>query len=567
MGPENSFRTLSDYVSVVRRRFWVAFLPLVIIPTVATFVSLRQAPLYRASSQVLLIRQSLAATLSGTQDPTSLDADRLAETQATIARAPALARRVARAAGADQMTPETLLHDSTVSHRTDTDLLDFRVENEDRVLAIRLANSYATQFTIYRRQLDTSTLQAAVNEVQQRIRQLHLNPKSQLYATLIAREQQLKVLEALQTANTRVVKRADRASKVRPQPQRNLLFGALSGLIVGLGLALLVEALDKRVRSEDELEQLLQMPLLGRLPTPPRHLRRANRLAMLDEPRGPDAEAIRKLRTMLEFASLDDEVGMIAITSAVAREGKSTTAANLAIAIARAGRRVVLVDADLREPFIHVFFGITEQRGVTDVVLGRLSLEQALRNISLQFSRNRYALALVNREDGQEASRGGGSLEILPAGTPVPAPGEFIASRKFESVFSELRKRADVVIVDTPPLLAVGETLALVSKADGLIAVVRAKMTHRTTLDEVRRVLGEVRSKRLGFVITQASRHEGYGYGHRYGYGRVSQALEAGTGTGTDTGTAVEAPAPEVVKRPPSRRTPPRERRAREGGS
>ena len=153
--------------------------------------------------------------------------------------------------------------------------------------------------------------------------------------------------------------------------------------MLGLGLAFLFEALDTRIRSAAEVARRLGLPLLARIPAPRKKLQRADNLVMVAEPSSGSAEAFRVLRTNLEFARLDSDVRSILVTSAVEPEGKSTTAANLAVALARAGRRVVLVDLDLRRPYVDRFFRLFREPGITDVALGEVSLDEALTTIDL----------------------------------------------------------------------------------------------------------------------------------------------------------------------------------------
>ena len=187
-----------------------------------------------------------------------------------------------------------------------------------------------------------------------------------------------KPFETLQTSNATVVKAPLRAPQVSPRPIRNGLFGLAFGVIIGLGLALLVDALDTRVRSGDEIAARLGIPLLGRLPEPPKKVRERQKLVMLAEPHGRQAEAFRMLRTNLELANIDEDVKIIAVASALPSEGKSTTVANLAVAAARGGQRVALVDLDLRKPMLATFFEGAGPWGVIDVALGRVSLADAL---------------------------------------------------------------------------------------------------------------------------------------------------------------------------------------------
>src|SRR5205823_1128448 len=150
------------------------------------------------------------------------------------------------------------------------------------------------------------------------------------------------------------------------------------GVLLGIGLALLWETLDTRVRSAEDVSSKLRAPLLGRLPTPSRRIRNSDSLVMIEEPEGVQAEAFRMLRTNLEFARLERDAKTVMISSAIEQEGKSTTIANLAIAVARSGQRVALVDLDLRRPYLDRFFHLEGRPGIAHVALGQVSLDQAL---------------------------------------------------------------------------------------------------------------------------------------------------------------------------------------------
>src|SRR5262249_25573985 len=217
-------------------------------------------------------------------------------------------------------------------------------------------------------------------------------------------QSQLEVLGKLLAGNTIVLQPADQAGKVRPRPKRQALLAGLLGLVLGLALAFLAEALDRHVRSEHELDDALDLPLLARIPKPPRKLQKANDLVMLKEPGSVQAETFRKLRTSFEFVNPDGAARTIMVTSYVAKEGKSTTLANLAVALARAGRRVVLVDLDLRAPFLSRLFHVGGRPGITDVALKRAPLEQALRPVALAPLRS--SVDQLIKENGASPSNG-----------------------------------------------------------------------------------------------------------------------------------------------------------------
>jgi capsular exopolysaccharide synthesis family protein len=514
--------TLRDYLRILARHRWVVLTAVALVPAAAVLLALRQKPLYEASAEVLLSRQNLAATLTGTQDPTLFQqAERIAETQAKLARVPDVADRTISAVGVEGLTVRDFLASSSVSAERNADLLQFVVLSESETLAAQLATEYARQFTQYRLELDTRALVLARQEVEAQIAELDAGDDrtSALYSSLIEKEQQLRTMEALQTSNAFLVRSAERAEQVRPTPVRDGLVAGALGLLLGIMLAFTREALDTRVRSAEEIGARLGLPLLARLPQPSRRLRTTNKLVMLSEPRSVEAESFRMLRTNLEFVNLDRGACTIMVTSAVQAEGKSTTVANLAVAFALAGRRVALVDLDLRRPFVARFFGIDGTSGVTDVAVGRTDLQQAL--VPVELSRP---------SAGDADARGSGELVVLPSGSLPPDAGEFVGTRALGAILRNLRGQFDFVLIDAPPLLNVGDALALSDRVDGLLVVARLRVLRRGMLAELARILETAPADKLGFAVTDAGAEDGYGhtygYGYGYGYGRGERNRE-----------------------------------------
>jgi capsular exopolysaccharide synthesis family protein len=505
--------TLRDYLRILARHKWVIVLCAVLVPTAAVLLTLRQTPLYEASAEVLLSRQNLVATLTGTQDPQAFQqAERVAETQAQLAQVPDVASRTLEAVEGTGLTVQGLLEASTVEAQRGADLLQFTVTHGNRQLAEALASEYARQFTQYRLELDTRALVLARKEVETRLDELAAlgDTTSALATSLADKAQQLRTMEALQTSNAFVVRSADRATQVRPLPVRNGLLAGALGIVLGILLAFVWAALDTRVRSADEIAARLGIPLLARLPEPGRRLRSKNGLVMLVDPGGVQAESVRILRTNLEFVNLEREARTIMVTSAVEAEGKSTTIANLAVAYARAGQRVALVDLDLRRPFVGKFFGLEENPGVTDVALGRVELDKAL--VPIPISRP------ASSENGRAVL---GELEVLPSGALPPDAGEFIGTRTLGAILRSLRDRFDLVFVDAPPMLKTGDPLTLSGRVDAIVVVSRLKVVRRGMLAELLRILSTSPAAKLGFVVTDAGAEDGYGqsYGYGYGYG------------------------------------------------
>ena len=521
--------TLADYVALLNRRKWIILIPLVLAPLITVFLSSRQQAVYQASAEIYVKRTDIAAASVGVSNP-SLQQDpvRYLRTQADVARDPVLAKRVVQRAGVSGMSAGGLLGSSSVTPRPDADILDIAVTSTLPRAAVRLTNVYASQYSRYRTELDTARINDAIEGVKARIESLRANGVSigsAAYATLLQNQTQLETVGKLLADNTQVLQPAVGASKIRPRTKRNTILATLLAGVLGIGLAFLAEALDRRVRSEREVDEALGIPLLGRIPKPHRSLRKDDSLVMISEPRSIAAEPVRKLRTNIEFLNVERPRRTILVTSSVQREGKSTTVANLAIALARAGRRVALVDLDLRRPFLHRFFRAPVAPGLTDVVLGRVALEKALQPVPLA-AQNLRRLRRTSERVGvpilAQSSNGHsaveGALTLLPAGTIPPDAGELVAHERLGPVLEDLAGRFDFVLVDAPPLLAVGDALTLSAHVDALFVIVRLTVAHRGMLQEVGRLLEACPAEKLGYVLAGAELGEGYGYGYGYAY-------------------------------------------------
>ena len=401
--------------------------------------------------------------------------------------------RLANATAAELRKYIQTLNDSDAAARSA--LSDFseatrrvaRAESRVRDLERTLAT---TQSTVAQQELDDARADLEVAQLRRD------SAKARFSALQTGQQPSLELLRGATGATN------DRHSKLE-------LFGFLGLLAGGVGgaaLATLATALDPRPRSGEEVAGELGLPLLAKLPEPSRRVTKNMRLVMLERPDGRDAEALRVLRANVAFAIAEDNVQVIMFVSAVGTEGKSATAANLGVALARLGERVVVVDLDLRKPRLARYFKLEGDPGVSDVVFGRTTVGTAIAHLPLSGATN-------NGRSGQtlDASRNGHGIDVLPAGTPPPNPGEFVGSPELRELFAELRREYDVILVDTPPALAVGDAMALSSVADALLVVARPASLSRPQVRALHRILDACPTRKLGIVATGSPTGIDYG--------------------------------------------------------
>ena len=492
--PPTVSANLLSYLGVLARRRWVILPMLVITPVVALALELQKPARYEATADLFVNRPNLAASLAGIAEPASpSDVERAGNTLARLARVPEIARRAVTSADVPQRSAHDLLGASSVVSDPDADVLHFTVRDGDPEVARRLATAYAEQFVAYRAEVAVAANDRALKGVEQQLERLRAEgaATSSLHAELVAKKHQLETLNALQTSDAWLVLPAGSAAQISPRPpMRAAALGLGFGIVLAIALAFLADALDTRIKTVDELESTLEgLPILGRLPDPPTGA--AGNVAMLTDPGGRYSEAVRMLRVRLALASTEPGPQLIMVTSATAREGKSTTVANLAVAFARAGQRVVLCDLDTRRPMIHSLFKLPPQPGLTDVVQGDVSLEDAL-----------TVVPISARTDTRRNGRRPGALEVLTVGYLPTDPGELVGSAGVVDILERLRSRADVLLVDTPAILSVGDAMTIAGFADAVIGVVRLGLVKRAKVRELARAFTTSPATPLGFVAT-----------------------------------------------------------------
>jgi capsular exopolysaccharide synthesis family protein len=336
--------------------------------------------------------------------------------------------------------------------------------------------------------------------------------KERMFDAVVARLEEISVSKDLGNIKTQVIQPPGVGYQIAPDMKKTLTTAAILGLLAGLGLAFIIDSLDRRFRSPDDIRNELGLPVVGHIPTIPisvdqrrtRHQAEANGtldpvLRVFHHPRGRIAEAYRAVRTALYFSTRGGGHKVIQITSPNPGDGKTTLAANLAVSVADSGKRTLLIDADFRRPRVHKVFGLKDAAGLSEVMSGSVELADAIQETAID------------------------NLSILVCGKRPANPAELLTSNKFEHLVEVLREKYELVIFDTPPVLAVTDPLAVAPRVDGVLLVIRLAKSARNVAHKAIEALDSVGITILGVVVNGVgggSRYGGYGYssyGYRYG--------------------------------------------------
>jgi capsular exopolysaccharide synthesis family protein len=331
-------------------------------------------------------------------------------------------------------------------------------------------------------------------------------------------------------------------AKVSPIAWQLLAGGAMLGLLLGVGLAYLLDVADKSFRTPEEIRRRLRLPIVGHIPylshtgelvtvsTGGQTVELDAALCTVHRPTSTDAEAYRSVRTALYFNTHGERHKVVQVTSPSMGDGKSTLITNLAVAIAQSGRKVVLVDADLRRPRVHRVFGLTARVGLAQVIAGSAELADTLRPTTVP------------------------GLSVVPCGARPTQPAELLTLPRFADVLEELRESYDYVLVDTPPLLAVSDPCAVAPRVDGVLLTIRVAKNGRPAAERARDLLAALRVHVFGVVVNGVGKQgamSGYGYEH-YKYADDYAAEYTSTGGEAEAGAAGdEAPADPGASKPP----------------
>ena len=519
--------TLRDYLGVLWRRKWVIVV-VTIIATLAAFgFSYRQAKVYEARADLIYEQQlDVSNPLTGQtySDPTQ----RLVELNAVdaVIMSPPMTERANDLLEAQDL-PTTgfdvrseVVDDAGTSVAAPGNIVSILATSEDPELAAAAAQAYADAFVAWRGERIGNQIDAAIDAIKVEMSDYTgVAKESSDYMFLSQRLRDLQILKATATGNFRVLVPATVPdSPIEPRPLRDALLGFAVGLLLGIGLVFLLEQFDTRVRRPDEVAAVLHQPILARIPRLSREQAKSPQLVTMAHPADPVSEAFRLMRTNLAFMDVDDKVKTLMVTSSLQGEGKSVLVANLAVTLALAGKKVIVVDADLRRPRQHRLFGLHNEAGGSTVASGSSGLEATLQPVDVVPQNG--DLAQADFAAWVAATDAVSRLWVLTSGPIPPNPGEIVASQRFAQILARLRKEADLVLVDSPAMLAVGDTSALASEVDGLVFLVDMDKARRPVLQAAADQLYRLPCAMLGIAVRlpAGARSDRYAYYARYRY-------------------------------------------------
>jgi len=431
--------TLREYVAVARDRWRFVLAGLLLGLLAAGAVTYLTPREYASEITMMVSATTVSDDPSVLADGDTLSAGRV-RTYVELMRSERLAADVVASLGLNT-TAEELAERITVTSAPETVLLTAGVTADSPHGAIAIANAIGTAFV------------QNVAELEQ--------PADRTRAPAV----EAKVFEAPSAE----------AVMTAPRPVLYFALGVVLGVLAGFGGALFRNAFDTRIKTRGQLEDILGAPVIGVIGRDPKIVN--SPLVIYGAPNTPPAEAFRQLRTNVSFIDVDREHKVILVTSATSGEGRSTTVSNLGLALAEAGHRVLILDADLRDPAIARYLRVDDTLGLTDVLVNRATVEQALQP-------------------------SGPMLDVLPSGLLPPNPSELLGSNRMVNLLKYLRGRYDIILIDTAPLLPVTDAAVLAPHADGVLVLVRHGRTVVQEVQAAKDALDAVSARVVGAVLT-----------------------------------------------------------------
>jgi capsular exopolysaccharide synthesis family protein len=489
-----------EFFRLLWRRKALIFLCLTLLPLAVYVYSQRLTKSYEASTVIQVSGTAGEDGLYLGQDvgTGSVNTAKVAALISTDAVADAASRQLGVPRGSLRGT-------ATGSDDSDTGFITITATGPTGERAAEIANAYAQAVKLTRGRAGISRIDAAIANVEKDLSRLE--PGDVQQTQLSQQLQSLRTLRATQSENTQVVQPAAApASPLSPNPKRNAILAFVVAVLIAAGAVALAERLDRRLHDSRDLQRLTGTPLLAQVP------------ASAFPGAAPDPQlpiVFQTLRDSLTYFNVDQRLSSLLVVSPLQGDGKTSVATNLAVAFARAGKQVIIVDADLRSPQVAARMGTPPAPGLSEVISGNSGIEDAL----------------------TEIEPFGSFLRVLPGGSIPPNPSEMLGSARMSTILADLSEMSDLVVIDTAPVLVVSDAFPLFDQVAGIVGVSRLEQTPREATTRAIDVVSSAGGRVLGMVATGA-KQAGDGYGYGYAYGEVQQPaadpyMLAAPGTGT----------------------------------
>lgn len=503
---------LRDYWQTLFRRKLAVLVTAAVAVALAVGMTALQPTKYSATAELLLRLRTTESLFSNGSSPTP-DPLRSLQTEIRVLESPPVKALVEKQLGK--------VPDVTGTPISQTDVVAVRVVSPTARLAAAAANAYAAAYVDHRRTQAVDDLFQAGQKIQDKLQELQdkiaaAPPEQrpsleQNRAFFESERDKLQLAAQLTAGGAEVVRQASvPRGPFSPTPIRNAAVALVLGLILGVAIAFLVEYADDSVKDKEQLERVSPgLPVLGLIPALPAWKDREQaHVVSVTEPDSPAAEAYRTLRTAVQFLGVERPARTIQVTSADAGEGKTTTIANLAIALARTGQEVVAICCDLRRPRLHEFFGLTNETGLTSVLMGECAINAAIQPVP-----------------------GVDRLAVLASGPRPPNPSELLSWARTADLLKALKSEGRFVLIDSPPVLPVTDALVIGRYVDTTLLVCSAGTTNRKNLARAVELLRQVNSPVMGTVLNGVDAKDGYGDGRYYRtYGAAGHTGEVAAG-------------------------------------
>jgi capsular exopolysaccharide synthesis family protein len=507
------------YLKVLRRRWQVIVLVPIIAVLVSLAVGLTAQKKYDATSKVVVNPSNqVTAILNPNASTNSDDPERDLNTEVARIETVPIAQAVRNRLDLKESSQDLLKQVSTSVEGT-THIVDIKVRDPDPARAAGIANAYAAEYVQARENDARQVFQQAAAQARRQLESMSLTQQNSARGLrLKASLRDLEVDSALQTGNAQVIQSATKpTSAATPRIKFGAALALFLGLILGVIVAAALELLDRRVKDEDDVTRIADVPVLAIIPSPRRTIRRQTLEGDVDQ-----IEGFRALATNLRFFKLGGDVKTMMIVSPSQVVGKTSVTLSLAAALVEFGQKVVAVECDLRRPRFAEYLGLSHAPGLSSALAGMAAWSQEVMEIDIR-----------NPRAGGSSSGGrSGHFTVLPGGPTPPNPQALLGSSDMHELLLELRSSADVILIDTPPLGPLTDAVPLIPWVDGVALVVRLERTTRDELRKASHMLAELDAPVLGTILTGGTRPSRDYYGSSpFATPKASAPSQSGNGS------------------------------------